>query len=382
MGFICGGLFRFLWSRILPVVILALSILLGWLAQQEMPAGVLFATIFPVLHGHLPPTLFGHGRMSGVDPVPLELQPAPRPEHEMFLELPGGYPMPMNGIGMCCRSTAYDDILVRRTVLWYLLLGGRLIDGAHLYLNHKAIGQGIRDAMERGIPREEIFVTTKVFPSHFGYNLTKSTVRPFLDELNLEYIDLVLMHFPNTMRFLRSECQKKGLSNKECRRDTWKALSELRDEGIVRNVGVSNSAIHHLQDIEELHLAPIAVNQFQYNPFTPDYQVETFEYCQEKGIAVTAYFSLGGSMQHAEAQTVDTLNDIAAQHNQTVAQIMLRWSLQKNAAVIPGTGNPKHMKENLKVYSFELSTADMEAIDSLRSDPGARKFFFSAPPKD
>jgi diketogulonate reductase-like aldo/keto reductase len=376
---IVGTAFRVFWSRILPVMVIASALFIGWLARHELPEGLFFATIIPLTKGKLPPSIFGHGRMVGTIPVPPDLKPSPRPENEMFLELPGGYLMPQNGLGMCCRPTAYDDELVRRTVLWYLLSGGRLIDGAHLYLNHKAIGEGIRNAMSRGIPREEIFVTTKIFPRHFGYNTTKETVPTYLDELGLDYIDLVLMHAPKTLAYMTTECSKLGLTQQECRAETWKGLSELRQEGIVRNVGVSNFAVKHLEDIEALNLAPIAVNQFQYNPWAPDHIVETFEYCQKHNIAVTAYYSLAGAFQYSTAETVETLHDLAAKHNKSVAQIMLRWALQINAAVIPGTGNPKHMRENLDVYSFSLSEEDMSAIDRLRTDESAKKFFYMAP---
>jgi len=331
--------------------------------------------------GHLPPTIFGHGHMKGsIGPVPDDMKPQPRPANEMFLPLPGGYQLPQNGLGMCCRYSAYDDVLVRRTVFWYLMLGGRHIDGAHLYLNHHAIGQGIQDAMERGVPREEIFVTTKIFPYSYGYNTTKTVVPTYLEELGLQYIDLVLMHFPKAFPLMTNECTKNGLSHAECRAETWKALAELRKQGVMRNIGVSNFGIHHLKEFEALDIAPIAVNQFQFNPWSPDYAVETFEYCQKKGIAVTAYYSLGGAFQHAQARTVDTLNNLASKYNKTVAQVLLRWAIQSNAVVIPGTGNPKHMQENLDVYSFELSGTDLHAIEALRSDEEAKKFFYVKPP--
>lgn len=378
MGIVGTG-FRVFWSRILPVIVIASALLIGWLARHELPEGLFFATIIPLIKGKLPPSIFGHGRMVGTIPVPTDLKPSPRPENEMFLQLPGGHLMPQNGLGMCCRPTAYDDELVRRTVLWYLLSGGRLIDGAHLYLNHKAIGEGIRNAMIRGIPRDEIFVTTKIFPRHFGYNTTKEIVPTFLEELGLDYIDLVLVHAPKTLPYMTTECSKLGLTQQECRAETWKSLSELRQEGIVRNVGVSNFAVKHLVEIEALNLAPIAANQFKYNPWAPDHAVETFEYCQKHNIAVTAYSSLAGAFQYSTAETVETLHDLAAKHNKTVAQIMLRWALQINAAVIPGTGNPKHMQENLNVYSFSLSKEDMSAIDRLRTDESAKKFFYMPP---
>ena len=138
----------------------------------------------------------------------------------------------------------------------------------------------------------------------------------------------------------------------------------------------------HLQQIQELNLAPIAVNQFQFNPWSPDFIQETYHYCLAHNISVTAYASLGGSLHHALATTVDTLNNIATKHSKSLPQIMLRWAIQKKAVVIPGTGNPKHMKENLDVYAFELDAEDIEAIDKLKEDELAKKFFYMAPPKE
>merc|ERR1712012_13753 len=117
----------------------------------------------------------------------------------------------------------------------------------------------------------------------------------------------------------------------------------------------------------------------QYNLWAPDHAVEAFEYCQENNIAVTAYSSLGGIFQNSMAMTVDTLNEISDKYNKSVAQIMLRWALQKNIAIIPGTGNPKHMRENLDAYNFKLSKEDMLKLDELRSDEKAKDFFYMAP---
>jgi diketogulonate reductase-like aldo/keto reductase len=379
------GYFKLFCSRFVPALVLFVAVFVGWLSQHELPEGVLFACLFPVMKGKLPPPIFGHGHMDGTPEVPVDMAPAPRPEHELFLQLPGGHAMPQNGLGMCCRPTAYDDVLVRRTVLWYLLLGGRHIDGAHLYLNHKAIGLGIKDAMARGVPREEIFVTTKVFPRHFGYNTTSKAIPTYLEELGLEYIDLVLLHFPiDFPTQFTSECKTKGLSNAQCRVETWTALSEARNKGLIRNAGVSNFAISQLEQIGNLPegAAPIAVHQFAYNPWAPDHTIAVLMYCHANNIAVTAYTSLAGMMQHSKASTTETLNALAAKHGKSITQIMLRWGIQHKAAVIPGTGNPKHMKENLAVYEFELSMEDMESIDALRSDETAKKFFYMTPPED
>lgn len=365
LGIICGG--------VLPAIVILLALIMGWFASQELPMGTFFATVVPLLKGVMPPTIVGHGKMKGTPQVPDSQLVEARPVQETFVNV-AGFQMPANGLGMCCRPTAYDDILVRRTVLWYLLLGGRHIDTAHLYLNHKAVGLGIQDAMKRGVPREEIFVTSKIAPTHFGYNKTMATVPPFLEELDLEYIDLVLMHMPSNLPLFGNDCTKRGIDASACRKETWKALSKLREQGIVRNVGVSNFAVKHLEDIESLGLAPIANNQIQYSPFVPASVEETFDYCMKRGIAITAYSPLGG-LEHDKAKAVETLQGIAEQYDMSVAQIMLRWALQKGAAVIPGTGNPKHMRQNLAIYEFELSDQDMETIDGLKHNDDVSKKF-------
>ena len=175
----------------------------------------------------------------------------------------------------------------------------------------------------------------------------------------------------------RGECGEKGLSDTECRVETWKGLSKARANGMVRNIGVSNFDQVQMEEIMNLNLAPIANNQSQYNPWVPDWQEATFQFCQKNNIAVTAYASLGSFMQKAKAfSTIESLNEIANAHGRSVAQVLLRWALQKNAIVIPGTGNPKHMKENLSVYDFKLTANDMNKIHSLRDDPVAKEFFY------
>ncbi len=382
--------FHFVWFRLIPIFVVLGAIAVGWILSDDTPEGKFFATLFPLMKGYFPPTMFGHGKMTaaGTPKVPDDLVPQPRPTNEMFLTLPNhDAKMPQNGIGMCCRPSAYDDVLVKDTILWYLLSGGRLIDGAHLYRNHRAIGEGIREAMKRGIPRDEIFVTTKVWPRNYGRESVHQLIPTFLEELGLEYVDLVLMHFPsNPFPFGNAkECAKKNLTNTECRKETYQALSDLThpQHGLIRNIGVSNHAIHHLKPIQQMdNVVPIAVNQIPFNPWVSESWKETFHYCQNNNIAVTAYNSLGGVLQHALAQTVQTLQDLATKYDKSVAQIMLRWSLQMNAAVIPGTGNPKHMKQNLDIYSFQLTPDEVQSINQLESDESAKKFFGMEPLQD
>lgn len=382
-------LLKLLVGRLVPALILFLSIFIGWCSTDpKVPwEARFFVVLIPLFKGYAPPILFGHGNLGAKEtpPVPADLAPKPRPEKELFATLEGsGDAMPLNGIGMCCRPTAYDDVSVERTIEWYLLLGGRHIDGAHLYLNHEAIGKGIANAMAKGIPRSEIFVTTKVYPSHYGYKTTKSVVEESLRELGLDYLDMVLMHAPVRMLPGADPSDCKGLSPADCRKDTWKALSELHGAGIVRNAGVSNFHIRHIEELLELSgedgVAPVSNNQIQWNPWAPAEWVETVAFCRERNIQITAYNSLGGTMENHKTHTISTLTELSEQHGRSVEQIMLRWALQSGAAVIPGTGNPKYMEENLSIYDFELSSTDMDRIEGLRDELDGE--FFVMKPRD
>ncbi|CAB9513215.1 Deoxymugineic acid synthase 1 [Seminavis robusta] len=369
------SLISILCSRVLPALILVLALIVGWFASHEIPMGTFFATVIPLVQYHLPATIVGHGKMKGTPEVPDDMLPQPRLEKETFLELPNGDQMPQNGIGMCCRYSAYDNVLVERTTLWYLLQGGRHIDTAHLYLNHKPIGKAIKEAVKRGVPRSEIFITTKIFPTHIGYESTLKTAPKYLEELGVDYIDLVLVHFPVLFPpyITTNDCIKRGISATECRQETWKALSELREKGLFRNIGVSNFAVKHLEELEGVG-APIANNQIQYSPFTDPSVQETFQYCAKNNITITAYSPLGGMMEKDKAFAYSVLEEIATRHDRPVSQIMLRWAMQCGAAVIPGTGNPKHMRQNLDIYNFELSREEMATIDNLKHGKHAEKF--------
>jgi len=367
--------------RILPALVIFTAIAMGFFYQHELPLGLFFATVIPLLKFTLPPSIIGHGKMDGTPPVPDDMLPLPRPVDESFLTLPGsGTEMPQNGLGMCCRPTAYDDVLVYRTVLWYLLLGGRHIDGAHLYLNHRAIGKGIAEALRRGVKRSEIFVTTKISPTQYGYDSAAALVPHYLEELGLEYIDLLLMHFPSVPSFVTSPCKKEGKNAMECRQETWTALSEARNVGLVHNVGVSNFGVSHLQELEGVAGgAPIANNQIEFNPFVPESVRETVEYCANKNISITAYSPLGGFMNQGKAFVDETMATISANNdNRRISQLMLRWAIQRGCAVIPGTGNPDHMKDNLAVSSFKLSNTDMETIDGLHDIAKEKGYSFTS----
>jgi diketogulonate reductase-like aldo/keto reductase len=373
------GVFVFVAKFVLPSFVLSIAVLLGWLNYRTVaPEAKFFATVIPLMGKIMPPLIVGHGKMKGTPPVPDDLLPVPRPEQETMVELVDGYQMPQIGIGMCCRPTAYDDVLAERSILWFLLQGGRLIDGAHLYLNHEAIGKGIKAAEKRGVTRDEIFLTTKLWPAYYGYNTTLETVPKWLDELQVTYIDLVLMHAPARFpgfSFVSQECSKLKLSQKQCREETWKALSELKAQGILRSVGVSNFNVKHMTELQSLDgVSPIAVNQFQFGPWSPESSFQAFEHCRNTNIVVTAYNSLGSYTHKDITHDFEVLQELAKKHNKSVAQILLRWAIQLDAVVIPGTGSPKHMEDNLEVYNFKLSSEDMAAVAALQSKEITDKF--------
>lgn len=364
---VVGTCFKLVFFVIVPLLVLAVAAFIGYCASTPNPWGTAFVNIF-LVQGTLT------GTMKYTPEVPSDIVLMPRPANELFATLPSGHKLPMSGIGMCCRPNAYHHPSVRNQVLWYLAQGGRHIDGADVYLNHEAIGQGIQDAIKLGVPRSEIFVTTKVWPDQFGTEETTKAVQRFLKELQLDYIDMILLHMPRRNlglfgtgpnEFADLGCESATV----CRQQTWLALTAARKQGLVKEIGISNFRLSHIKELQELEGgAPIAVNQLQFHPWHDDAMMELTQYCRDNNIHIVGYNSLGGSFEKDKAFSQAALKAIADAHNTSVSQVLLRWSIQSGASVIPGTGNPKHMLQNLGVYSFELSPAEMSTMAQLRKD--------------
>lgn len=277
------------------------------------------------------------------------------------IRLLDGGSMPMAGVGLCCRPSAQGDA-VRQGVLDFLLLGGRHLDDAKLYNNHREVGQGIREAMSLGVPREDIFLTTKIWNSDFGFEATKDWVSTSLEELGLDYIDLVLLHLAKVGDGLACG------SGTQCRQETWLALMLAQAQGKIKHLGVSNFGARQMQEILDLKGSPIVANQFEYHPWIVQKHRETVDWCHQQGIVVTGYGSMGGSQLVEQLMSQGILQDIGKRHGKTVGQVLLRWSLQKNITVIPGTSNPKHQAENLQVFDFALSDEEMAMLDNVPED--------------
>jgi methylglyoxal/glyoxal reductase len=228
-------------------------------------------------------------------------------------------------------------------VKFALKIGYRHIDTASLYGNEEDVGQGVR---ESGVPREQVFVTTKLWNSDHGYDSALRACDRSLRRLGLGYIDLYLIHWPVS----------------ELRSETWTALIELQRRGVCRTIGVSNYTVRHLQGLLDSSEVTPAVNQVEFNPFL--YQEDLLRFCNDKGIQLEAYSPLtrGHKLRHP------TVVDVARRYSKSPAQVMIRWGLQHGLVVIPKSTRPERIKENSEVFDFEISPADMTRLDALGED--------------
>jgi diketogulonate reductase-like aldo/keto reductase len=257
------------------------------------------------------------------------------------LRLNDGHAMPLFGFGTYqIRGSACE-----RAVGFALSLGYRHIDTAALYDNEAEVGRAVQAS---GIPRERIFVTTKLWNSDQGYASALKAFDRSLKQLGLDYLDLYLIHWPEPGK----------------RRDAWRALVEIKKQGRCRSIGVSNYTIAHLEEVlKESDVVP-AVNQVEFSPFL--YQHELLDYCNAKGIRLTAYCPLtrGDKLRHP------TIATIAAKHRKTAAQVLLRWALQHDVIAIPKSSRNERIRENAALYDFALDADDMTKLDGL--DEGYR----------
>ncbi len=221
--------------------------------------------------------------------------------------------------------------------------GYRLIDTARIYGNEKGVGKAINGST---IPRDEIFVTTKLWNSSQGYESALKAFDDSLKRLNLDYIDLYLLHWPVTGKRLES----------------WRALEEIYGLGKAKSIGVSNFTLKHLEELlKNSNVTPV-VNQIEFHPFLYEEQKDLLRHCAEHGIVVEAYSPLahGGSVMQDEL-----LQKIGEKHGKTSAQVVLRWCVQHGTIPIPKSTSEDHIHENIHIFDFELDNKDMIAIDGL-----------------
>ena len=256
------------------------------------------------------------------------------------VKLNNGYEIPLNGIGT---YSLLNDVCYN-SILYALQNGVRLIDTAYIYNNEEEVGKAVRDSK---IDRKDIFIITKLYPNQ--YNNAEKAINDALKKLNVEYIDMMLLHHP-------------GNNDVEA----YKAIEKAIKEGKIRSVGLSNWYIKELKDfIPKINIIPALV-QNEIHPYYQD--TEVIEYIQSLGIAVQGWYPLGGRGHQKELLNDKVLKDIAAKYNKSVAQIILRWNLQRGVIVIPGSSNRQHIIENTEIYDFKLSDDDMKRISELNRD--------------
>ena len=253
------------------------------------------------------------------------------------ITLTNGIEMPQLGLGVYKMSNPEETV---EAITYALQAGYRAVDTAALYGNEKETGDAIRLS---DVPREELFITSKVWNTDQGYDETLRAFEASLEKLGLEYLDLYLTHWPIKEHYV----------------DTYRAIERLYDEKLIRATGVSNHNAHHLEKIFATANVRPMVNQFEVHPRLT--QVPLRKFCKEHNIAVTSWSPLarGGLLSEP------TLKHIGNKYGKTPAQVIIRWHLQNGLIVIPKSVTPERIAENINVGDFELSLGDKETIDAL-----------------
>ncbi len=253
------------------------------------------------------------------------------------VEMAEGVTMPRLGVGTYKSREGYE---VEHEVSWALEIGYRGVDTAAMYENEDGVGRAIRSS---GIPREELFVATKVWNSDQGYASTHAAFRASLRKLALDYVDLYLVHWPIPSLM----------------EDTWRAMQEIRESGAARAIGVCNFLPHHLERLLSFADVPPAVDQVEFHPGLQQRQLMWF--LHDRGIVQQAW----APVMRGRVFGIPTLVEIGERHGKTPAQVSIRWILQKGITTIPKSVHRERLAENADVFDFELSDEEMAAIDDL-----------------
>lgn len=258
------------------------------------------------------------------------------------ISLSNGMEIPVLGLGVYQSRPGEET---RAAVAAALALGYRHVDTARVYGNEADVGAALAAS---ALPREAVFVTTKLWNDDHGYDATLRACDASLRRLGVERVDLYLVHWPVP-----------GL-----RRETWRAMERLLADGKARAIGVSNYTIRHLEELLASASVPPAANQVELHPFLPQPQLVAF--CRKHGIQIEAYAPLvkARRMEHP------VLRRVAEKHGRTPAQVLVRWSLQHGYVVIPKSIRPERIRENADVFGFALDADDLAAMDAL--DEGFR----------
>ncbi|KAM9302420.1 glyoxal reductase-like [Gastrophryne carolinensis] len=267
---------------------------------------------------------------------------------QQTVTLNNGVDMPLLGLGTF-RLRGLENVTV--AVDAALGCGYRSFDTASVYRNEAALGQALRQLLPKyGLSRADIFITTKLAPADMGEGAREACLES-LSELGCDYFDLYLIHWPGKQGWRSDDAR-----NPEARRQSWKAMEELYEAGIIRALGVSNYTTAHLTELLGWCSVKPAVLQVEFHPRLP--QPELLDWCSKNKIHLQAYSSLGCGNLLKD----DHVNKVADIHGRTPSQVLLRWALRQGVGVIPKASSPERVKENTRVWDFEMSDEEAEML--------------------
>lgn len=274
------------------------------------------------------------------------------------MQLNTGARIPILGHGTWKMSVtdAYQSTLHALTKAGY-----RHVDTAFAYQNEQGVGRAVR---ESEIPRDQIFVTTKLPPSKQGYEIALQTFNESLSELGLEYVDLYLIHWPGVVKLPENSPEHSKL-----RAQSWKALEKIHADGKAKAIGVSNYTVNHLKELMSQSQVVPAVNQIEFHPLLFAQQRDVLEFCKQHNIVVEAYSPLAsGSSKLLE---LEELKEIASECNKTPAQVLIRWCIQHGTVVLPKSTHSERIDSNADAMRFQLSEKHMHQLDTLHERAGS-----------
>ncbi|MCA9040495.1 MAG: aldo/keto reductase [Planctomycetaceae bacterium] len=307
------------------------------------------------------------------------------------IKLPGGHELPKVGLGLW--KIASDDVVP--TITAAIEAGYRHFDSACDYGNEAEVGDALQQVFQKGeVKREDLWITSKLWNTYHRAEHVRPALEKTLMDLHLDYLDLYLIHFPISLKFIPFEeryppgwvtdpdephphMEPVSIPIQE----TWEAMQELKEAGLVKEIGVCNFNCSLLRDLLSYAKIPPAVLQVEMHPLLT--QEKLLRFCNENDIAVTAfsplgalsYFSLGMANPGESLLEQEVINTIAARHDRTPAQIILRWGVQRGTAIVPKSTHPERLRENISLFDFELTEEEMASLNDLNenrrfNDPG------------